>query len=70
MKKIELPDTQLKELRKLARAQKAAEEAKEIRAHFKSFTDNNEDALRDGLTVDGLTLGIKISKQLVVNEEA
>lgn len=69
MKKIELSDTQLKELRKLARAQKAAEEAKEIRARFKSFTDDNEDALRNGLTVDGLTLGIKISKQLVVNEE-
>ena len=68
-KSIQLTDDQLKELHALAKAQAAAEEAKTIRARFKGFTEDNVDALLDGFTVDGLVLGVKVSRQLTVEEE-
>ena len=67
-KAIKLTDAQLNDLKKLAKAQKSAEEAKEIRTRLKSFTDDNEAALREGIEVEGLVLGIKFSKQLTVEE--
>jgi len=63
-----LTDEQVKELRRLAKATRAAAEAAEIKKRFKAFVDDNEHALRDGLEVDGLILGVKISKQLTVEE--
>lgn len=65
-KKLELTAEQIKELKTLARAQEYAEEAKVIRSRFKAFVDDNENALRSGVEVDGLRLGVKVSKQLTV----
>ena len=67
-KKIELTPAQEKELKKLAKAQQMAEEAKAIRARFKGFVEDNLDALMDGITIGELMLGVKISKQLTVEE--
>lgn len=67
-KKFNITDAQLKELKKLARAQRCAEEAREIRARFKAFTEDNLDSLLGGVEIDGLMLGVKISKQLTVEE--
>ena len=67
-KKIELTPAQEKELKKLAKAQQMAEEAKTIRARFKGFVEDNLDALMDGITIGELMLGVKISKQLTVEE--
>lgn len=67
-KKVELTNDQLKELKALAKAQEAAEEAREIRARFKGFVDDNLDALMERVTIGDLVLGVKISKQLTVEE--
>lgn len=67
-KKFNITDEQIKELKKLARAQRYAEEAKQIRARFKAFTEDNLDTLVEGVEIDGLMLGVKISKQLTVEE--
>jgi len=67
-KNIELTETQLKELHKLARAQKYAEDAKEIRKRFKAFVEDNQADLAEGLEVDGMKLGVKVSLQLTVEE--
>lgn len=67
-KTIELSDAQLKELHKLAKAQKYAEDAKEIRKRFKAFVDDNREALADGIEVDGMVLGLKVSLQMTVEE--
>lgn len=69
-KKIELSAEQLRELRKLAKAMKCAAEASDIRKRFKAFVDDHEDALRDGVEIGGLVVGVKISKQLTVEEVA
>lgn len=67
-KKFNITDDQIKELKKLARAQRYAEEAKQIRSRFKAFTEDNLDALLEGVEIEGLMLGVKISKQLTVEE--
>jgi len=67
-KTIELTDTQLKELHKLARAQKYAEDAKEIRKRFKAFVEDNQAELAEGIEIDGMELGLKVSLQLTVEE--
>jgi len=69
-KQVKITDEQVKELKRLAKAIKAAAEAAEIKKRFKAFVDDNEDALRDGVEIDGLVVGVKISKQLVVEEAA
>jgi len=69
-KQIKITDEQVKELKRLAKAIKAAAEATEIKKRFKAFVDDNEDALRDGVEIDGLVVGVKITKQLVVEEAA
>jgi len=69
-KKVELTTEQIKELRRLARAIKAAAEASDIKKRFKAFVDDNEEALRDGVEIDGLIVGVKITKQLTVEEAA
>jgi len=67
-KNIELTETQLKELHKLARAQKYAEDAKDIRKRFKAFVEDNQAELAEGIEVDGMELGLKVSLQLTVEE--
>jgi len=67
-KTIELTDTQLKELHKLARAQRYAEDAKEIRKRFKAFVEDNQAELAEGIEIDGMELGLKVSLQLTVEE--
>lgn len=67
-KEIKVNETQMKELKKLAKAQKMAEEAKAIRARFKAFVDDNLDELMEGITIGELMLGVKITKQLTVEE--
>lgn len=69
-KEIKITPEQLKELKRLAKAIKAAAEATEIKKRFKAFIDDNEEALRDGVEIDGLVIGVKISKQLTVEEAA
>jgi len=69
-KQVKITDEQVKELKRLAKAIKAAAEATEIKKRFKAFVDDNEDALRDGVEIDGLVVGVKISKQLTVEEAA
>jgi len=69
-KKINITNEQIKELRRLAKAIKCAAEATEIKKRFKAFIDDNEDALRDGVEIDGLIVGVKITKQLTVEEAA
>ena len=69
-KEIKITPEQIKELKRLAKAIKAAAEAAEIKKRFKAFIDDNEDALRDGVEIDGLVIGVKISKQLTVEEAA
>jgi len=66
--KIELTPAQLKELHKLAKAQAASEEAKDIRKRFKAFVEDHRDALAEGINVDGMELGLKVSLQLTVEE--
>ena len=65
-KSIKLTTEQVKELKALAEAAQKAAEAKKIRERFKAFMEDNEDALRAGITTDGLKLGIHYSKQLTV----
>lgn len=67
-KTIELNDEQKRELKKLAKAIRAADQVKNIRARFKGFVDDNFDALLGGVEIDGLELKVKISKTLVVEE--
>lgn len=67
-KTIELNDEQKRELKKLAKAIRAADQVKLIRARFKGFVDDNFDALLGGVEIDGLELKVKISKTLVVEE--
>jgi len=67
-KQLELTTSQLKELHKLAKAQAYAEEAKEIRKRFKAFSEDYRDELLEGVTVDGMQLGVKESLQLTVEE--
>ena len=69
-RKIELTDEQVRELHKLAKAMRDAAEATEIRRRFKAFVDDNEDALRGGVEIGGLVVGVKVSKQLTVEEAA
>jgi len=47
---------------------KAAEEAKRIRGRFKAFMEDNEEALKNGVEISGLRLGIHYTKQLTVEE--
>lgn len=61
---IEITDEQRKTLVKLAKAQAAAKEATALRAQLAGFVQDNEAALKYGVTVDGLRLGVKISRQL------
>jgi len=67
-KKITVTADQLKELKRLAKSIKAAAEASEIKKRFKAFVDDNEDALREGVEIDGLMIGVKVTKQLTVEE--
>ena len=67
-RKVTLTTDQVKELKTLCAAAKAAEEAKKIRGRFKAFMEDNEEALKDGVEVAGLRLGIHYSKQLTVEE--
>ncbi len=67
-KTIRLSAEQVGELKTLCEAAKAAETAKRIRGRFKAFMEDNEDALKDGVEVSGLRLGIHYSKQLTVEE--
>lgn len=67
-KKIELTEDQIKDLKKLAKAIRASEQVKGLRARFKGFVDDNLDALLGGVEIDGLELKVKISKTLVVEE--
>lgn len=69
-RKVELTDEQVRELHKLAKAMRYAAEATEIRRRFKAFVDDNEDALRGGVEIGGLVVGVKVSKQLTVEEVA
>lgn len=69
-KKVQITEDQLKELRRLAKAIKCAAEASDIKKRFKAFVDDNEDALREGVEIDGLVIGVKITKQLTVEEAA
>ena len=69
-KEVNITPEQLKELKRLAKAIKAAAEAAEIKKRFKAFIDDNEDALREGVEIDGLVIGVKVSKQLTVEEAA
>jgi len=67
-KAIKLTTEQVKELKTLCEAARAAEEAKKIRGRFKAFMEDNEEALKEGVEVSGLRLGIHYSKQLTVEE--
>lgn len=67
-KKVTLSKEQIGELKKLAEYSKCADEAKKIRERFKAFTEDNFDALKDGIDIDGLILGVKVTKQLTVKE--
>jgi len=67
-KTIKLSKEQSQELHTLAKAIRAAAEAAEIKKRFKAFVDDNEEALREGVEIDGLLIGVKITKQLTVEE--
>lgn len=67
-KKVVPTGEQLKELKKLAKALKASEQVREIRARLKGFVEENLDALVDGIEVDGMTLEVKLSKTLYAEE--
>lgn len=67
-KKIELTDDQIKDLKKLAKAIRASEQVKNIRARFKGFVDDNLDALMDGIEVDGMEVKVRVSKTLIVDD--
>ena len=60
---------QIKELKQLAKAIEASEKVKELRGHFKGVVETYEDALREGIDVDGLHLSLKVSRTLVAEEE-
>lgn len=67
-KKVELTEDQIKDLKKLAKAIRASEQVKGLRARFKGFVDDNLDALMSGIEVDGMEVKVRISKTLVVDE--
>ena len=67
-RKITLTKEQVSELKKLAEYSRNADEAKKIRERFKAFTEDNFDALKEGIDIDGLVLGVKVTKQLTVKE--
>lgn len=67
-KKVVPTEEQLKELKKLAKALRASEQVREIRARLKGFVEENLDALVDGIEVDGMTLEVKLSKTLYAEE--
>lgn len=69
-KSIKLTPEQVKELKALARATRAAAEASEIKKRFKWLIDDHEAVLREGVELAGLHLGVRVSKQLVVEEVA
>lgn len=67
-KKVVPTEEQLKELKKLAKALKASEQVREIRARLKGFVEENLDALAEGVSVEGLDLEVKLSKTLYAEE--
>ena len=67
-KTVKLSNEQIKELKTLCIAARQAEEAKKIRGRFKAFLEDNEEALKEGVEISGLKLGIHYSKQLTVEE--
>ena len=69
-KSIKPTPEQVRELKTLARAIKAAAEASDIKKRFKWLIDDHEALLREGVDLAGLHLGVKVSKQLVVEEVA
>lgn len=62
------PLERAKELKPLVRAIRAAAEASDIKKRFKWLIDDHEAARREGVDVNSLHLGVKISKQFVVEE--
>ena len=67
-KVIKLNNEQVEELKTLCVAIRYAEAAKRIRGRFKAFLEDNEEALKEGVEISGLKLGIHYSKQLTVEE--
>lgn len=60
---------QIKELKQLAKAIESSEKVKELRSRFKGVVENYEEALREGIDVDGLHISLKVSRTLVAEEE-
>ncbi len=65
---IKITPEQKKELKALCAACKAAEDAKRLRGRLKTFMEDNEPILRQGIVFDGMKLLVRVSKQLIVTD--
>ena len=70
MSKVKINPSVKEDLEKLVVACRAAKAATYLRARLKSFIEDNEMALREGVAFGDVTLKLKISKQLNIEEEA
>ena len=67
-KAIKITPEQKKELKALCAAIKAADEAKRLRGRLKTFMEDNEPILRQGIVMDGMKVLVRVSKQLLVTD--
>ena len=67
-KAIKITPEQKRELKALCVACKAADEAKRLRGRLKTFMEDNEELLRQGLVFEGMKILVRVSKQLLVTD--
>ena len=67
-KAIKVTPEQKRELKALCAATKAADEAKRLRGRLKTFMEDNETLLRQGIVIDGMKVLVRVSKQLLVTD--
>ena len=67
-KAIKVTPEQKRELKALCVATKAADEAKRLRGRLKTFMEDNEALLRQGIVIDGMKVLVRVSKQLLVTD--
>ena len=67
-KAIKVTPEQKRELKALCAATKAADEAKRLRGRLKTFMEDNEALLRQGIVIDGMKVVVRVSKQLLVTD--
>ena len=65
--KVQPTKSQLADLKRLADAMSSAGEAKALKKRLASFRDDNAEALSgEGVEIDGLSVRVKITRELIV----